>query len=95
MHDRCASLVDGLATYEHYWYGGGADFELDYDEAYFEDEAIRENVDKEVAIAQTAAEELHAATGLTSFEMSVRVLPDRGVQQDFRRAGLPHVEAHL
>uniref|UniRef100_UPI00069648FD RHS repeat domain-containing protein n=1 Tax=Streptomyces odonnellii TaxID=1417980 RepID=UPI00069648FD len=50
------ALDDAIGTYWHYREGNGDDYEVNYDEAYFEDDAIRGAVDAEITEAQKAAE---------------------------------------
>lgn len=67
-------LDDALDAYGHYWSNTGDTFEIDYEEAYGEDEGIRANVDEEIARAQAGAETL-INSGNAEFSMSGDAFP--------------------
>lgn len=63
-------LDDALRVYDHYRDNTGTPMTVDYEEAYREDAAIAAAVDAELARARTAAQDLAAQTGQSSFSMS-------------------------
>jgi uncharacterized protein YukE len=65
-----SDLDDALELYAHYRDGTGTPMRVDYEEAYREDEMIRNAVDAEIATAMQWAEQLHRETGQTSFSVS-------------------------
>jgi len=67
-------LDDSLDAYGHYWSNTGDTFEIDYEEAYSEDEGIRANVDEEIGRAQAGAETL-ISSGNAEFSMSGDAFP--------------------
>ncbi|WP_328906790.1 golvesin C-terminal-like domain-containing protein [Streptomyces sp. NBC_00234] len=64
------ALDDAVPAYAHYRENTGADFEVNYNEGYHEDEAIGAFVDGEIARAQNAAEILSGKTGKSTFDMT-------------------------
>ncbi|MFE7327436.1 DNRLRE domain-containing protein [Streptomyces sp. NPDC057565] len=64
------ALDDAVPLYSHYRDGSGTDDEVNYREAYYEDAAIKTNVDNEIARAQAAAEGLSSGLHKDSFEMT-------------------------
>ncbi len=63
------ALPDGTAMYDHYWQNTGEPKKFNYEKAYKEDGGVRAGVDREIARAQIAAEELIRA-GNTDFSMT-------------------------
>jgi hypothetical protein len=63
-------LDDATAAYAHYLDATGTDMQVDYEEAYKEDESIRRAVDNEIRTAQRQAERIIRETGQTGFEMT-------------------------
>ena len=63
-------LDDALRVYDHYRDNSGTPMTVDYEEAYREDANIASAVDAEIARARSAAEDLAAQSGSTSFSMT-------------------------
>lgn len=63
-------LDDATELYAHYRDNTGTPMIVDYEEGYREDPAIRRAVDDEIARARQSIEQIHGATGATSFSVS-------------------------
>lgn len=64
-----SELDDATAMYAHYWDNNGEPQRFDYEEGYREDQAIKTNVDGEIARTAAAVDKL-AAGGQTSFSVT-------------------------
>lgn len=63
-------LDDATEVYANYMSGSGRQMELDYEEAYREDENVRKSIDSEIETAKLEIERLYFETGQTRFEFN-------------------------
>ena len=70
-----SDLDDATTLYRHYMDGSGDPLEIDYEEAYREDENIRRAVDSQLVTARKWADRIAQESGRKSFSMSGDAVP--------------------